>query len=50
MTAAPAVAPAAASWRPVDTGDTTVAVAQRNALGTTARLAVWPPENGLARP
>ena len=43
MTAAPAVAPAAASWWPVDTGDATVAVAQRSALGTTARLAVWPP-------
>jgi FAD:protein FMN transferase len=35
----------APTWRPVDTGDTTVAVAQRSALGTTARLAVWPPEN-----
>ena len=45
MPDATAVAPAAASWRPVDTGDTTVAVAQRSALGTTARLAVWPPEN-----
>src|SRR6266567_2805241 len=44
MTAAPAVAPAAASWWPVDTGDATVAVAQRSALGTTARLAVWPPD------
>ena len=47
MTAPPAVAPAAVSWQPVDTGDTTVAVAQRNALGTTARLAVWPPENAF---
>jgi len=47
MTAATAVAPADASWWPVDTGDTTVAVAQRNALGTTARLAVWPPENAF---
>ena len=47
MTAPPAVAPADASWRPVDTGDTTVAVTQRNALGTTARLAVWPPENAF---
>ena len=44
MTAAPAVAAAAASWWPVDTGDDTVAVAQRSALGTTARLAVWPPD------
>ena len=35
----------AASWRPVDTGDTTVAVQERAALGTTARIAVWPPDN-----
>ena len=35
----------AASWRPIDTGDATVAVAERAALGTTARIAVWPPEN-----
>lgn len=49
MTHAPAVASARASWRPVDAGDATVAVAQRDALGTTARLAVWPPESvGLA--
>jgi len=34
-----------AVWRPVDTGDTTIAVAERDALGTTARVAVWPPEN-----
>lgn len=34
-----------ASWRPVDTGDTTVAVAERPALGTAARVAVWPPDN-----
>jgi FAD:protein FMN transferase len=33
----------AAPWQPVYTGDQTVAVAQRDALGTTARLAVWPP-------
>ena len=32
-------------WRSVDTGDTTIAVAERDALGTTARVAVWPPEN-----
>jgi FAD:protein FMN transferase len=32
-----------ASWRPVRTGGATVAVAERGALGTTARLAVWPP-------
>src|ERR1039458_6658890 len=36
---------AATSWRPISTGDDTVAVADRAALGTIARLAVWPPEN-----
>lgn len=35
----------AAPWAPVDTGETTVAVAERDALGTTARVAVWPPAN-----
>jgi FAD:protein FMN transferase len=39
---------AAAPWRRVYTGDQTVAVAQRDALGTTARLAVWPPEQAGA--
>jgi FAD:protein FMN transferase len=33
------------SWRPIGTGDSTVAVAEREALGTSARIAVWPPEN-----
>lgn len=33
-----------ASWRGIDTGDSTVAVAERDALGTTARLVVWPPD------
>ena len=46
MTIAPAEISASA-WRPVGTGDTTVAVTQRSALGTTARLAVWPPENAF---
>src|SRR5690349_2263543 len=32
-------------WLPVSTGDTTVAVAERAALGTTARVAVWPPDD-----
>ncbi len=32
-----------ASWRCVDTGDSAVAVAERAALGTSARVAVWPP-------
>ena len=30
-------------WYPVDAGATTVAVAERAALGTTARVVVWPP-------
>jgi len=38
-----------APWQNVPTGDDVVAVAERAALGTTARVAVWPPENlGLA--
>ncbi len=39
---------AAAPWRHIYTGDRTVAVAQREALGTTARLALWPPEEAGA--
>ncbi len=35
-------------WRGVPTGDDTVAVAERDALGTTARVAVWPPEHTAA--
>jgi thiamine biosynthesis lipoprotein len=39
----------AAPWQRVPTGDDTVAVAERAALGTSARVAVWPPDNlGLA--
>jgi thiamine biosynthesis lipoprotein len=34
-----------AQWQGISTADTAVAVAQRAALGTSARLAVWPPEN-----
>jgi thiamine biosynthesis lipoprotein len=47
VTAVPhrATAPA---WRHMDTGDRALAVAQRDALGTTARLAVWPPEHASA--
>jgi FAD:protein FMN transferase len=33
----------AAPWRRIFTGDATVTVAERAALGTSARLAVWPP-------
>lgn len=32
-------------WRRVQTGDDAVAVAERAALGTNARIAVWPPES-----
>ena len=47
MTSAPERA-VAAPWRHISTGDRAVAVAQRDALGTTARLAVWPPEHAGA--
>jgi len=45
MATGPATLAPHPSWRRVRTGDTTVAVAQRDALGTTARIAVWPPEH-----
>jgi FAD:protein FMN transferase len=32
-------------WQQASTGDATVAVAERAALGTSARAAVWPPES-----
>jgi FAD:protein FMN transferase len=35
--------PVVASWQRIRTGDDGVAVAERPALGTTARVAVWPP-------
>lgn len=35
----------AAAWRRVRTGDGAVAVAERAALGTSARVAVWPPDH-----
>jgi FAD:protein FMN transferase len=45
---APSVAGPAA-WQPVLTGDEVVAVAERDALGTSARVAIWPPGNlGIA--
>ena len=47
MTSAPERA-AGAPWRRISTGDRAVAVAQRDALGTTARLAVWPREHADA--
>jgi len=47
MRAMPAVPACATSWRQVPTGDDVVAVAERAALGTTARVAVWPPERLL---
>ncbi len=35
---------APAPWLGIDTGDEAVAVAERGALGTSARVAVWPPD------
>jgi FAD:protein FMN transferase len=32
-------------WLRISTGDDAVAVAEREALGTSSRIAVWPPEN-----
>jgi thiamine biosynthesis lipoprotein len=40
-----ACSPAAASWQPVLAGEDAVAAAERPALGTTARVVVWPPGN-----
>jgi FAD:protein FMN transferase len=34
-----------AAWRRVSVGDDAVAVAERAALGTTARVVIWPPGN-----
>ncbi|HET7246058.1 MAG TPA: FAD:protein FMN transferase [Streptosporangiaceae bacterium] len=40
----PALGPErAGDWCPVNVGATTVGVAERDALGTTARVVVWPP-------
>jgi thiamine biosynthesis lipoprotein len=42
----PAAAPArVVSWPRVPTGDDAVAVAERAALGTSARVVMWPPEH-----
>ena len=43
-TSAPQLAGAAA-WRQITTGDDAIAVAERQALGTSARVAVWPLEH-----
>jgi thiamine biosynthesis lipoprotein len=45
MTSGTAGLTRAAPWKRVPTGDDAVAVAEREALGTSARVAVWPPEN-----
>jgi FAD:protein FMN transferase len=37
--------PTCSVWRCVDIGSDCVGVAERDALGTNARLAVWPPQN-----
>jgi len=39
---------ASSRWRKISTGDDTVAVAGRDALGTSAVVAMWPPENSRA--
>jgi FAD:protein FMN transferase len=50
MTSGTAGLTRAAPWHRVPTGDDAVAVAERAALGTSARVAVWPPGNlGTAR-
>jgi len=36
---------APSQWQPISTGNDAIAVAERGALGTSARLAVWPAEN-----
>ena len=45
MTAGAAGPTCPVRWERVPTGDAAVAVAERTALGTTARVVVWPPEN-----
>ena len=40
-----AAAARAVPWQRVRAGDDAVSVAERAALGTSARLVVWPPEN-----
>ncbi len=45
MTAAGPARTDDATWQQVITGDDAVAVAERDALGTNARIAVWPPED-----
>lgn len=50
MTTSASSGTVAPSWRPISTGDSSVAVGEREALGTSARLAVWPRENlGVAQ-
>ena len=44
MSALRAVEDPTATWEPVDEGEDGVAVAERPALGTVARVAAWPPE------
>ena len=45
MAAGAAATARAAAWQRVPAGDDAVAVAERAALGTTARVVVWPPGN-----
>ena len=45
MSALQSVEALAAPWEWVDLGETGIGVAERPALGTTARVAVWPPDS-----
>ncbi len=45
MTISPAQLTEVTPWQRIATGDDAIAVAEREALGTSARIAVWPPAN-----
>lgn len=45
MTTSPCEPTVSGPWRRIRTGDDAVAVAERDGLGTNARVAVWPPES-----
>ncbi len=45
MSATGVTLPAGPPWSRIGVGSPAIAVADRDALGTTARLVVWPPEN-----
>jgi thiamine biosynthesis lipoprotein ApbE len=45
MTTSLAELPGVVAWQRIITGDAAIAVAERDALGTSARIAVWPQHN-----